>query len=188
MENLMNIIPTLGVVSLTAATVFASFTTHLRAETIPVVKNVNLHSNSAHNSFDKTSQLPFIVASQNPPGKAAKPNAVSAPLLKVGTVRFSSSEGSAIAHVRWVSDKQFRYSITLFSKNGKPVYVQYVGVRDFFPDTSSMRLTGDTRSRGNFSGTSKNMKLKLSGAKFRVCQNLSYRPDSCGPFSVVVRR
>jgi hypothetical protein len=104
------------------------------------------------------------------------------------TVNFSSGEGTATASVSWLSDKQFRYTINLSSRKGNPVYVEYVGVRDFFPDTSSRRLTGDTRSRATSSGTSNIQKLKLSGVKFRICKNVPFRPDPCGSYSRVVRR
>ncbi|MEH2121254.1 hypothetical protein [Nostoc sp.] len=99
-------------------------------------------------------------------------------------ISISSSDGSATGTINWTGTKNFNYKITLKSKKGKPVYIEAQGFRDFAPDSSRQRMTGNTTSRNgrkfsnSFSG--KFGELKWTGVYLRVCTDISFRPDKCG--------
>lgn len=98
-------------------------------------------------------------------------------------VSFSSPEGSASGTITWTGTKSFNYSITLKSRFGKPVYIDAQGFRDFAPDASPRRITGNTTSSQLFSGNVSGQRgeLKWTGLYLRVCHDIPFAPDKCGP-------
>ena len=109
-------------------------------------------------------------------------------ISKVGKsqrVSFSSPDGSASGTITWTGTKNFNYTINLKSKSGKPVYIDAQGFRDFAPDATPRRMTGNTTSKGGqlFSGSLSGQRgeLKWTGVYLRVCTDRRFASDQCGP-------
>jgi hypothetical protein len=107
------------------------------------------------------------------------------------SIGYSSGQGVGTGSISWTGTKNFNYNVNVCSVNGNNVYTQYKGVRDNFPDTNGIRMHGDTSACsqhfvGSVSGSTGS--LAWSGAAFKICQDKSFEPDSCGSYSTTYRR
>ncbi|MEW5857139.1 MAG: hypothetical protein AB1861_07120 [Cyanobacteriota bacterium] len=105
---------------------------------------------------------------------------------KTQSISIASKEGSASGTITWTGTKSFNYNVTVKSKKGNSVYVQAKGYRDFVPDTLLWaRMTENTTNTGGqtFSGSISGGfgSLKLTGVKLRVCKDVRFGRDKCGP-------
>jgi hypothetical protein len=131
------------------------------------------------------------ITSQKKVTLLASDSTLIAKASKSKAVSFSSSDGSASGSITWTGTKNFNYRFTLKSKSGNPVYIDAQGFRDFAPDGTPRRMTGNTTSKmgqlfsGSFSG--QRGELKLTGVYLRVCTDKSFARDTCGPRRAIRR-
>jgi hypothetical protein len=107
------------------------------------------------------------------------------------SISYSSGQGHGSGTISWTGTKSFNFDVNVCSSQGNNVYTQFKGVRDNAPDSSGRRMHGNTSSCsqhfvGSASGSTG--ELAWSGAAFKICQDKSFEPDSCGSYSGTYRR